>query len=62
MKFEEKLLQAAHQNNSLLCIGLDPDPELMPDVGILEFNTLNDCSERIYMFQSMNVRIGFLNL
>ncbi len=38
MNFLEKLLSAAHTNESLLCIGLDPDPELMPDVSVLEFN------------------------
>jgi len=38
MDFSEKLLQAARSNKSLLCIGLDPDPELMPDVGVFEFN------------------------
>ena len=35
----EKLLKAARTNGSLLCIGLDPDPELMPaGMGVLEFN------------------------
>lgn len=39
MNFIEKLTNAARKNKSLLCVGLDPDPELMPDkVGILEFN------------------------
>ena len=38
MNFLEKLLRATHTNRSLLCIGLDPDPELMPRVDILEFN------------------------
>jgi len=39
MNFIEKLTCAARKNNSLLCIGLDPDPELMPDkVGVFEFN------------------------
>ena len=38
MNFLEKLLAAARTNESLLCIGLDPDPELMPDVSVLEFN------------------------
>ena len=39
MNFLEKLLTAARTNRSLLCIGLDPDPELMPRVDVLEFNT-----------------------
>jgi orotidine-5'-phosphate decarboxylase len=30
MNFLEKLSDATTKNNSLLCIGLDPDPELMP--------------------------------
>ncbi len=39
MNFIEKLLNAVRKNNSLLCVGLDPDPELMPpNMGVLEFN------------------------
>lgn len=38
MNFTDKLLNASRKNKSLLCIGLDPYPELMPGVGILEFN------------------------
>ncbi len=39
MDFFEKLNRAVVQNKSLLCVGLDPDPERMPDnVGIFEFN------------------------
>ena len=39
MTFFQKLASAARKNNSLLCVGLDPDPELMPDrLAILEFN------------------------
>lgn len=38
MNFLDKLLQAARTNRSLLCIGLDPDPELMPKVDVLQFN------------------------
>jgi orotidine-5'-phosphate decarboxylase len=39
MNFLEKLINAARNNNSLLCVGLDPDPELMPDkVAIFAFN------------------------
>jgi len=39
MGFLEKLLKAARTNGSLLCVGLDPDPELMPaGMGVLEFN------------------------
>jgi orotidine-5'-phosphate decarboxylase len=39
MTFIEKLTGAARKNNSLLCIGLDPDPGLMPDkMDILGFN------------------------
>jgi orotidine-5'-phosphate decarboxylase len=38
MDFAEKLLQASRRNDSLLCLGLDPDPELMPETGIIEFN------------------------
>jgi orotidine-5'-phosphate decarboxylase len=38
VKFIDKLLNASRKNQSLLCIGLDPDPELMPGVDILQFN------------------------
>jgi orotidine-5'-phosphate decarboxylase len=30
MKFLDKLLAASHQQNSLLCVGLDPEPERFP--------------------------------
>jgi orotidine-5'-phosphate decarboxylase len=38
MKFIDKLLNASQKNESWLCIGLDPDPELMPGVDVLQFN------------------------
>ncbi|MBM4463121.1 MAG: orotidine-5'-phosphate decarboxylase [Chloroflexi bacterium] len=38
MAFTDKLLQAIQRNNSLVCLGLDPDPGLMPRVDLLEFN------------------------
>lgn len=39
MNFNEKLIDATKRNESLLCIGLDPDPELMPSgTGVLKFN------------------------
>lgn len=39
MDFAEKLLKAATKNDSLVCVGLDPDPAQMPaDVSILNFN------------------------
>ncbi|HIE17134.1 MAG TPA: orotidine-5'-phosphate decarboxylase [Dehalococcoidia bacterium] len=38
MKFGDRLLATSRRNKSLLCIGLDPDPELMPEVSLLEFN------------------------
>jgi orotidine-5'-phosphate decarboxylase len=39
MNFVEKLAQAARQNQSLVCVGLDPDPKMMPEkVGVAEFN------------------------
>jgi len=38
MKFTDKLLNTSRKNNSWLCIGLDPDPELMPGVDVLQFN------------------------
>ncbi|MFC1988773.1 orotidine-5'-phosphate decarboxylase [Chloroflexota bacterium] len=39
MNFIEKLTGAARKNKSLLCVGLDPDPQLMPDgIDVFEFN------------------------
>jgi orotidine-5'-phosphate decarboxylase len=38
MKFIDKLLNISRKNESLLCIGLDPNPDLMPRVDILAFN------------------------
>jgi orotidine-5'-phosphate decarboxylase len=38
MKFIDKLLSASRKNRSWLCIGLDPDQELMPDLEVLRFN------------------------
>ena len=38
MNFAEKVLQATQRNNSLVCLGLDPDPDLMPPVELFEFN------------------------
>jgi len=39
MNFLDKLARAIEKNRSLLCVGLDPDPTLIPEgVGIFEFN------------------------
>jgi len=39
MGFIEKLAKISIKNHSLLCIGLDPDPALMPEkIGVFEFN------------------------
>ncbi|MFC1918554.1 orotidine-5'-phosphate decarboxylase [Chloroflexota bacterium] len=39
MNFTEKLTNTARENKSLVCIGLDPDPKLMPEkTGVFEFN------------------------
>lgn len=39
LNFADKLRYIVQINKSLLCLGLDPDPQLMPrKVGILEFN------------------------
>ncbi|OGO18755.1 MAG: orotidine 5'-phosphate decarboxylase [Chloroflexi bacterium RBG_16_50_11] len=39
MNFIEKLAQASQKNQSLLCVGLDTDPALMPEkIGVFEFN------------------------
>jgi len=39
MNFTEKLLNISLKNNSLVCVGLDPDPAQMPaGISVLEFN------------------------
>jgi orotidine-5'-phosphate decarboxylase len=39
MNFLEKLAEASRENRSLLCVGLDPDPAMMPEgIGIFDFN------------------------
>jgi orotidine-5'-phosphate decarboxylase len=38
MRFFEKLQQASARNQSLLCVGLDPDPALMPIPDVAAFN------------------------
>ena len=38
MNFAQKLHRAASSNRSLVCIGLDPDLRLMPNVSVFEFN------------------------
>ena len=36
--FANKLLQASRKRSSLLCVGLDPDPERLPVADMLDFN------------------------
>jgi orotidine-5'-phosphate decarboxylase len=38
LTFLDKLSAISRRNRSLLCIGLDPDPALMPPVSVFEFN------------------------
>ncbi len=38
MKFVNKLLEASRANNSLLCVGLDPDPQKLPVKDVFQFN------------------------
>jgi orotidine-5'-phosphate decarboxylase len=39
MDFLEKLAEASRENRSLLCVGLDPDPAMMPEgISIFKFN------------------------
>src|SRR5512139_439970 len=39
MNFLEKLTAATRKNNSLVCVGLDPDPKLMPEgISLFDFN------------------------
>ena len=37
--FVQRLLSASRNSKSLVCVGLDPDPALMPIPDMLEFNT-----------------------
>ena len=37
-KFVDKLLDISRKNNSLLCVGLDPDPQKLPVKDVFEFN------------------------
>jgi orotidine-5'-phosphate decarboxylase len=39
MNFLDKLAGAVNRNQSLVCVGLDPDPELMPEgISVIDFN------------------------
>ncbi|RLC57549.1 MAG: orotidine 5'-phosphate decarboxylase, partial [Chloroflexota bacterium] len=38
MGFYEKLKATIERNDSLLCVGLDPRPEHIPDGSVLDFN------------------------
>jgi orotidine-5'-phosphate decarboxylase len=38
LPFTEKLAAAVAQSDSLLCVGLDPDPSLMPIANVADFN------------------------
>jgi orotidine-5'-phosphate decarboxylase len=38
MGFMDKLLTASRDHRSLLCVGLDPDPGLMPKINAFQFN------------------------
>ncbi|GAF99390.1 unnamed protein product, partial [marine sediment metagenome] len=39
MNFTEKLNNAVARNNSLVCVGLDPDPKRMPEnISVSDFN------------------------
>lgn len=37
MNFNAKLLAASRKNKSLLCVGLDPDPTLMPSINVVDW-------------------------
>ncbi|MBI2909484.1 MAG: orotidine-5'-phosphate decarboxylase [Chloroflexi bacterium] len=38
MSFYDRLREAVRAHRSLVCVGLDPDPALMPAVDVLDFN------------------------
>ena len=56
MNFDEKLNQSTDGNNSLLCIGLDPDPEQMPPkVDVFKFNkSIIDATEGLVCAYKLN--------
>ena len=52
----EKLTAAAERNRSLLCVGLDPDPDLMPIGDVFEFNrTIIDATKDLVCAYKPNV-------
>jgi orotidine-5'-phosphate decarboxylase len=38
VKFVKQLIEASRKNRSLLCVGLDPDPDKLPVEDVFEFN------------------------
>jgi orotidine-5'-phosphate decarboxylase len=57
MKFVQKLAAACQRNNSLICVGLDPDPEKMPaGVDLFEFNkTIIDVTKDLVCAYKPNI-------
>ena len=57
MKFVQKLAAACQRNNSILCIGLDPDPEKMPaGVDLFTFNkTIIDVTKDLVCAYKPNI-------
>ena len=49
MRFFDKLERAARKNGSLLCVGLDPDPALMPVDDVADFNRAIIAATRDYV-------------
>jgi len=62
--FIEKLTQASRKNQSLLCIGLDPDPGLMPDnMKVIDFNkAIIDATADLVCTYKLNLAFYELNL
>ena len=55
-RFMEKLTAAMERNRSLLCVGLDPDPDLMPIGDVFEFNrTIIDATKDLVCAYKPNV-------
>ena len=51
MSFANKLANAVERNQSLLCLGLDPNPELLPDLVPGRINSLNHPTELVERLQ-----------
>ena len=50
MKFSQKLRESIQRSESLLCVGLDPDPGLIPFIATPSGPTISEEANRVYDF------------